>query len=77
MPVNIDVLSSEIKRHRKIAGLSQKSLAEMAGVGKTVVFDLEKGKQTVKMETILKVLAVLNLKLQLRSPLADQKIIDL
>lgn len=65
-------LSIVIKKHRKAAGLSQIQLAEMAGVGKTVVFDLEKGKETVQLNTLLKIFKVLNIKVQLHSPLMNK-----
>lgn len=67
-----ETLSIIIKKHRKAAGLSQISLAEMAGVGKTVVFDLEKGKQTVQLDTLLKILKVLNIKVQLQSQIMSK-----
>lgn len=44
-------------------------LAQTAGVGKTMVFDLEKGKQSVRLNTLLKVLSALNIKLVYDSPL--------
>ncbi|MFV0346530.1 MAG: helix-turn-helix domain-containing protein [Bacteroidales bacterium] len=72
---DIDNLSIIIRKHRKFAGLSQLQLADMAGVGKTVVFDIEKGKETVKLSTLLKVLNVLNIKIGLTSPAMD-KILD-
>lgn len=65
-------LASIIKKHRKAAGLSQLRLAEMAGVGKTVVFDLEKGKETVQLDTLRRILTVLNIKVQLISPFMNQ-----
>lgn len=55
--------------HRKQSGLTQKQLAELAGVGKTAVFDIEKGKKTVQLDTLLKVLETLNIKIQLETPL--------
>ncbi len=58
--------------HRKKSGLTQKQLADLAGVGKTVVFDIEKGKATVQMNSLLKVLAVLNITVELKSPLMKQ-----
>ncbi len=61
-------LASTIKMHRKAAGLSQLQLAEMAGVGKTSVFDLEKGKETIQLDTLRKILKVLNIKVELTSP---------
>ena len=54
---------------RKLAGLSQQALAKLAGVGKTAVFDLEKGKETVQLNTVLKVFSVLNIKIKLEKPL--------
>lgn len=58
-----------VRFHRKRAGLSQKELAELAGLGKTVVFDLEHGKQTMKWETIARLLKVLNITIKFESPL--------
>lgn len=65
-----------IKKHRKAAGLSQLQLAEMAGVGKTVIFNIEKGKETIQLDTLRKILAVLNIKVQLTSPFMNQIISD-
>ena len=65
-------LAIVIKKHRKAAGLSQFQLAEMAGVGKTVVFDIEKGKETIQLDTLRKIMAVLNIKVQLTSPFMNQ-----
>ncbi len=67
-------LARVIRKHRKAAKLSQLQLAEMAGVGKTVVFDIEKGKETVKLDTLRKILKVLNIKVQLVSPLLNNQI---
>lgn len=53
---------------RKESGLTQQALAKLAGVGKTVVFDIEKGKATVQLDTLLKILSVLNIDLILRTP---------
>ncbi len=57
--------------HRKQAKLSRKELAELAGVGKTVIYDLEKEKQTVRWSTIIMVLDALYIKMQFQSPLMD------
>jgi DNA-binding XRE family transcriptional regulator len=38
-----------VRFHRKKSGLTQQELAKLAGVGKTVVFDLEKGKKSIQM----------------------------
>ena len=65
-------LASVIRYHRRRAGLSQEALAKLAGVGKTAVFDLEKGKATVQLDTLRKVLRVLNITMTLESPLMAQ-----
>ncbi|MHC1707275.1 MAG: helix-turn-helix domain-containing protein [Bacteroidales bacterium] len=67
-----EVLSKIIKRHRKAAGLSQLQLADMAGIGKTVVFDIEKGKETIQLDTLRKIFNVLNIKVELKSHLMNQ-----
>lgn len=71
-----NILSQVIRQHRKFAGLSQLQLAELAGVGKTVVFDLEKGKGTVQLDTLQKILNALNIKIELTSPIMDQIQLD-
>lgn len=58
-----------IRFHRKKAGLSQQELAKIAGLGKTVIFDIEKGKLSVRFDTLLKVMKVLNLEIDFQSPL--------
>jgi HTH-type transcriptional regulator/antitoxin HipB len=67
-------LAEVIKLHRKAAKLSRVQLAELAGVGKTVVYDIEKGKESVQMDTLQKILKVLNIKIVLTSPLMDNLI---
>jgi len=65
------VLADIIKIHRKAARLSRAQLAEMAGVGKTVIYDIEKGKQSIRLNTLQKIFRVLNIKIDLTSPLMD------
>lgn len=64
-------LANIIIFHRKQSGLTQQQLAELAGVGKNMVYELESGKQTVRLENLLKVLLVLNIELDFRSPLRE------
>jgi y4mF family transcriptional regulator len=52
------ILSNEIKKMRKVAGLSQVQLAERAGVGLRFVRELEQGKTTVRMDKVNQVLAL-------------------
>lgn len=58
-----------VRFHRKKSGLTQARLAELAGVGKTVVFDIENGKPSIRMNTLSKVLSILNVRLVPESPL--------
>lgn len=62
-------LAEIILFHRKRSGLTQQELAGLAGVGKNMVYELESGKQSVRLENLLKVLQVLNIKLDFQSPL--------
>jgi len=47
-------------------------LADLAGVGKTVIFDIENGKETIRFSTLQKVLDVLNIKISFTSPLMKE-----
>ncbi|MES2273283.1 MAG: helix-turn-helix domain-containing protein [Chlamydiota bacterium] len=64
-------LGKMIRFHRKIARLSQTELAKLSGVGKTVIFDIEQGKETVRLLTLMKILNVLNIKIKFSSPLMN------
>ena len=57
--------------HRKKSGLSRNQLADLAGVGKTVIYDIEKGKETIRFSTLQKVLTALNIKITFTSPLME------
>ena len=63
-----EIFSETVRYYRKQTGLSQAALARLAGVGKTVVFDIEKGKETIQLDTLLKVLSVLNIKIKIEPP---------
>ena len=62
-------LAQTIQKHRKIAGLTQQQLALFAGVGKTVIHDIEHGKETVRLDTLYKVCQTLNIQITFKSPL--------
>ena len=68
----LDELGSVVHFHRKRSGLTQEELARLAGVGKTVIFDIEHGKESVQFDTLKKVLAVLNIKLILQNPALER-----
>jgi DNA-binding XRE family transcriptional regulator len=62
-------LSEIVIFHREKSGLTRNQLADLAGVGKTVIFDIEKGKETIRFSTLQKVLKALNIKINFTSPL--------
>lgn len=66
-----NTLSDIILFHRKRSGLTQQELAELAEVGKNMVYELESGKQSVRLENVIKVLQVLNIELDFQSPLRE------
>ncbi len=61
-----------VRFHRQKAGLTQVELANLAGVGKTVVFDIEKNKESVQCDTLKKVLLTLNITFVFNSPLMKE-----
>lgn len=61
-------IGKTIRYFRKQSGLSQEALAQLAGIGKTVIFDIEKGKPTVQLNSLLKILEILNIKIRLETP---------
>ena len=68
---DIKELAEVIRLHRKAAKLSRVQLAEMAGTGKTVIYDIENGKRSVRLDTLQKILKILNIKIVLVSPLME------
>ena len=61
-----------VRGHRKKAGLAQAQLATLAGVGKTVIWDVEHGKESVQWDTLQKIFRVLNITAEWRSPLLER-----
>lgn len=68
----MEPLNETVKKHRRMSGLSQAELAKLAGVGKTVVFDLEHGKRSIRYDTLTKILTVLNISIRFESPLMER-----
>jgi DNA-binding XRE family transcriptional regulator len=61
-----------IQVHRKLAGLTQLELANLAGVGKTTVFDIEKNKDTIRWNNLKSILNVLNIQVEFKGPLKSE-----
>lgn len=68
MKLSPQKLGQQIQQARKTRQLSQKQLADMAGIGKTAMFDLEHGNPGVRLNTLLAVLENLALTLELVLP---------
>lgn len=68
----IERIGEIIKFHRQKSGLSRQQLAIFAGVGKTTIYDLENGKMGIRLNTLLKIFNILNIRIQLDSPLLPE-----
>ena len=68
-----DDLKNIVREHRRLSGLSQSQLAKLAGVGKTVIFDIEHGKESVQFDTLKKVFDALNIRFILQSPVLERR----
>lgn len=60
----VNILGKAVKGERQALGLSQKALGELAGTGINFISQLERGKQTVRIDKALAVLKVLGLEVQ-------------
>lgn len=56
----------EIKLRRKTLAISQRDLAEMAGVGLAIIKDIERGKGNPSLSTISRILDVLGMEVLFR-----------
>jgi HTH-type transcriptional regulator / antitoxin HipB len=65
----INDLGKAVRHHRKKAKLTQQELANLARVARSIVFDIERGRMTIRAEGLFKVLTFLNIELSWNSPL--------
>ncbi|MFM2152016.1 MAG: Helix-turn-helix domain [Pseudomonadota bacterium] len=56
------LLGADIRRRREARQMSQETLARLAGVGRRLVSELERGKPTVQLDVVGRVLAVFGLR---------------
>ena len=61
-PIALSQLGEYISTYRKRKRLSQEAFAGISGVSKNVIIAVENGKETVKLESLLKVINTLGLK---------------
>jgi HTH-type transcriptional regulator/antitoxin HipB len=67
-PIDIpEILGPLVRRRRRELGLTQEEVAGVAGTGVRFISDLETGKRSVQLDTLLKVLAALGLQLIVRT----------
>ena len=64
--------SEVISFHRQDAKMSRRELAALSGVGKTAIYDVENGKETVRLSTVLALAKALNIQINFTSPLMDK-----
>ncbi len=65
-------LSVLVVKARKAQGLSQKELAELSGIGETVVYKIEAGRSDVSLSSFVSVLGSLGIEIICRSPLGEE-----
>ncbi|MCA9622667.1 MAG: helix-turn-helix transcriptional regulator [Myxococcales bacterium] len=58
-------LAGAIRHQRKSLGLTQIQLSELAGCGPAFIYDVERGKPSLRLDKLLDVLEVLGLELHL------------
>ncbi len=75
--MDAEKIGEVIRRHRKASKLNRIECARLAGVGKTVIYDIEHGKASVQLDTVLKIFKVFNISMSLSSPYMDASRPDL
>lgn len=58
-------IGQEVRTRRADLGLRQRDLADLAGVSERLIRDIEGGKPSLRLDTLLRVLDVLGLRLTL------------
>lgn len=70
----VKVFASNLKKYRTQKGLSQETFAEMAGLHRTYISAIERGKRSIALENIQKIANALNIDTYLL--FVDQDIAD-
>ncbi|MGH2764090.1 MAG: type II toxin-antitoxin system Y4mF family antitoxin [Thermoleophilaceae bacterium] len=61
----VSELGAIVRRERRRAGLRQDDLALASGTGRRFISELERGKPTVRLDSVLEVLSALGVKVEL------------
>jgi y4mF family transcriptional regulator len=67
-------LGTEMRKARKLLGLTQSQLALTAGVGIRFIVDLESGKPTLRLEHVLRVIDTLGGQISLTGLSSENKV---
>jgi y4mF family transcriptional regulator len=70
------ILAAEVRSRRSALGLTQRDLADMAGVSERFVRFVEQGKPSVQLDSLLAVLNTLGLELQVATKTAQARRAD-
>ena len=73
---NTKQIGNEIRRQRKKLKLTQSMLGDKVGLRQATISQIESGSASVKLETILKILATLNLEFQI-APRSTHQLSDI
>ena len=65
----MDMLGGQVRARRKALRTSQQTLADLAGVSRKSVSEIERGKATIRMDVLVAVLDALGLTLEVRDAL--------
>ncbi len=75
MTYSVQQIGQLVRTRRQANGLTQRELSELAGVGLRLVSELERGKPTLRMDAVNKVLAVFGQTLgSVPAPRIDQEL---
>lgn len=70
-PQSYKELSKMLIWHRKKSKITQAMLADLAGISRTAIQRLENGTAPVQLDTLWKVLEVLNIQMSYTSPIME------
>lgn len=58
----VQMVGEQIRKHRKLRGLTQEGLAELSGLSFSYVSDVERGTRNISLESLGKIVHALNIK---------------
>jgi HTH-type transcriptional regulator/antitoxin HipB len=61
----MSAMSPKIRARRKALGIDQSTLADLAGVSRKAVSEVERGKETIRFDVLTKICSALGLTIEL------------